>query len=177
VAARLLQEGELRAHAVGVFGRARNAEAPHVELPPPPAQGWRALPPLPVEGPWPTFARHFEFRSEGPFPFMGASEARTEGWVRARAAGAMGSAALLAAHADAWWPAILNRMTEPRPVGTIAFTLQLLGTLEGLDPEAPFFHRARALATAEGYSMELRELWGEDGRLLALNTQTIAVIR
>ena len=67
-------------------------------------------------------------------------------------------------------------MPSPRPIGTVAYQLQVVGSLEGLDPEAPLFHRARALATSEGYSSELRELWGEDGRLVALNQQTFVVI-
>jgi hypothetical protein len=52
-----------------------------------------------------------------------------------------------------------------------------VGTCEGLDPEAPFSFRSRAVAEAEGYTVEMRELWGEDGRLVALNQQTIAIIR
>jgi len=29
---------------------------------------------------------------------------------------------------------------------------------------------------ADGYFLETRELWGEDGRLLAINQQTFAII-
>ena len=67
--------------------------------------------------------------------------------------------------------------TAPRPVATVAFTLELLSGLEGLDPEAPLFHSARVVAARAGYFVELRELWGEDGRLVALNQQTVVLIK
>jgi hypothetical protein len=62
-------------------------------------------------------------------------------------------------------------------MGTIAYMLQIVGTLDGLDRDGPMLHRSRAFATCEGYSVEMRELWGEDGRLIAVNPQTLAVIR
>jgi hypothetical protein len=62
-------------------------------------------------------------------------------------------------------------------MATISFTADIVGSTDGLDPEAPLFHEARVLATRDGYSTELRTLWGEDGRLLALNHQTLAIIR
>jgi hypothetical protein len=94
-----------------------------------------------------------------------------------RSPGPARDAAFLAGVADAYWPAIFSTERATRPVGTIAFTFEPVGTCEGLDPEAPFFHRAIVIAEAEGYTVEMRELYGEDGRLLALNQQTIAIIR
>jgi hypothetical protein len=68
------------------------------------------------------------------------------------------------------------RATAPRPMATIAFTLELVGDLGGLDPEAPLLYRGTAPVCAGGYFLETRELWGEDGRLVAVNHQTFAVI-
>lgn len=62
-------------------------------------------------------------------------------------------------------------------MGTIAFTFQIADTMDGLAPDAPLFLKAYMLAEHEGYTVEQRELWGEDGRLRALNQQTFAVIR
>ena len=45
-----------------------------------------------------------------------------------------------------------------------------------LDPEAPLFYRATDVSIRGGYAVEFRELWAPDGRLVALNQQTIALI-
>src|SRR5690606_21365142 len=100
-----------------------------------------------------------------------------EGWVRPKNPGAKRDAAYVAACIDAYWPAHLSRESQLRPMATVAFTVQPRPHFEGLDPEAPHFYRARVLATDGGYSVETRELWGEDGRLLGLNQQTFVSIK
>ena len=40
----------------------------------------------------------------------------------------------------------------------------------------PLLYRATSPVLADGYCLETRELWGEDGRLVAINHQTIVVI-
>jgi hypothetical protein len=127
--------------------------------------------------PWPEFARHFEYRVVEGGPFSGGA-ARTAGWIRPRVPVAPGQrdAGYVAALADAWYPAAMVRATAPRPMATSAFTLELVGDLGGLDPEAPLLFRGTAPVCAGGYFLETRELWGEDGRLVAVNHQTFAVI-
>ncbi len=178
--ARLTQGDDVRAHAVAVLGRARRTVADHCELQAPAAlaaRAWREIEPFAWSEAWPPFAKHVEFRCTGPMPFSAGKEPVAEGWVRLRERPARRDVAHLAALADAWWPALFSLWSTLRPMATIAYTLQVLDSLEGLDPEAPIFHRARAVASRDGYAVELRELWGEDGRLLALNEQTFVVIR
>lgn len=179
LAARLEQGGEVLAHAVGVFGRPRADRIRRTFLEPPSPPPWRDLEPLDLEPFGPPFARFFDMRCTGPLPFTAPPAPVASGWVRPRHPGAARDAAYIAGCVDAWWPAsyATDAGPYPRPVGTIAYTLELAATLEGLDPEAPLFYQARVLAEHDGYLIELRELWGEDGRLLALNPQTIAVIR
>lgn len=177
LAVRLTQGGEVLAHAIGVFGRARAERPRSTFMTPPKAPPWREVPHLTAMLASAPFARFFEVRCVGPLPFSGASEPVASGWIRPRNPGPARDAAYIAACADAWWPALFSVEPALRPVGTISYTLELAGTCAGLDPEAPFFHRARIVAEHEGYVVELRELWGEDGRLIALNQQTIAVIR
>jgi hypothetical protein len=179
LAARIVRDGEVLAHAVGIFGKPRAEGTDFTALPAPAQPPWREVPVMPAFGPpaGPAFALHFEFRSSGPPPFSGGPEAFTAGWVRPRDPGPARDAAYVTALSDAWWPALFSRMTVPRPMATVAFTLELLDGTEGLDPEAPFFHSARAVASRGGYMVELRELRGEDGRLLSLNQQTFTIIQ
>ncbi len=182
--AALRQAGEIRTHAVAVLAASRPAAAPLAwrDLEPPRAPPWAEVEPAPIgvpsEGaPWPEFAQHFEYRVIEGMPFSGGA-ARTAGWIRPRVAvaPALRDAGHVAALADAWYPAALVRVRAPRPIATIAFTLDLIGDLDGLDPEAPLLYRGTAPVCADGYFLETRELWGEDGRLVALNQQTFAVI-
>lgn len=180
-AASLSQGGRLLAHAVAVFGRARAIAAPNVStLPPPPASRapWREVPIAPVAPPLaPEFTPHFEFRVTDGIPFSGASEATAGGWVRARDPGPMRDAAYVVAHADAWWPSSLVVEAAPRLMVTVSFTLELVGDCDGLADDAPLFHNGRCVAGSDGYVVDFRELWGDDGRLVALNQQTIVIVK
>jgi len=175
---RLVQGGEVQAHAVGAFGKAR-AHLPDGRWMTPPEMGdWRALPPLPVEPPLgPVFAAWFDFRSDGPLPLSGQDVPETHGWIFPRNPGPTRDAALVAACTDGWWPSLYVVAEGIRPMATLAYTLQLLDPVEGLPADAPFFFRSRAQLLHEGYLVEFRELWGVDGRLLALNQQTIALLK
>ena len=128
---------------------------------------------------WEGLARPLEIRARRLTADAGAGDAPrpvAEGWIRPKAPGSVRDAAFLAACVDAWWPASYAQAAAPRPMATIAFTFQPLGAFDGLDPDAPLAYRARVDALRDGYAVELRELWGEDGRLLALNQQTICLI-
>ncbi len=176
-AARLEQGGELRAHAVGVLGRDRatDARAPDPGSPPalPP---WPDVPVFPTDDAVPTFAKHVELRLEGPSPFARGARPELEGFIRFREPGAGRDAAHLAALVDGFWPAAFALWSAPRPVGTVAFALTVTGDPARLDPTRPAAYRARTLAAHGGYMAELRELWTENGELLAINQQTIAII-
>lgn len=178
VAVRLEQGDGVQAFGVGVLGGARAPGNDGVHLAAPALTPWRSLDALPVEPPLgPRFGTHFEYRTDTALPFSGAPTPRAEGWVRPKAPGPTRDAAFLAACIDAWWPGLYARLEAPRPMATVAFTFQPLGDFEGLDVDAPLAFRSRVAAVREGYAVEFRELWGEDGRLLALNQQTVCVIR
>lgn len=178
VAARLIQEGEVQAHAVAVLGRSRTADADGSDLEAPALPPWQDVPVVEVQPPFgPHFARWFEFRNAGPIPFTAQQHLPNLGWIRPRFGPHRIDAAWVAACADAWWPVLLSQSRGPRPMATIAYTLQWLADPATLDPQQPLAFRARSIATADGYMVEFRELWTPDGRLVALNQQTIAVIK
>jgi hypothetical protein len=175
IAVRLAQGGELAAHAVVVLGRGRQVELGW-SPPKPERPSWRDVPVVPPHDLGPPFARHLEYRPLSGTRF-GGGEARAAGWVRPRDRAELRDPAFLIAMADAWWPAIFGLLELPRPMATITFTVDVVGDCAGLDPDAPYFHQSHTLALADGWAPELRTLWGEDGRLLAVNHQTFVVIR
>lgn len=172
----LRQHGETRCHAVAVVAADRPASDGWNELTRPEAPHWSTITPLPARGPFPEFAQHFEYRVIDGIPASGGAP-RALGWIRPREAGPDRGAAYIAAMADAWWPAGLVRFTSMRPMATITFTLEVVGGVEGLDPDAPLLYRAIAPVCTRGYCLETRELWSEDGRLVAINHQTFVVIQ
>jgi len=180
--AALSQGGEIRSHAVAILGASRGGDEPPVawnELRRPEAPAWAAVAPSNIDsrtGPWPEFAQHFEYRIVDGLPMAGGTP-RALGWIRSRDPGTPRDAAYLAAMIDAWWPAAFVRFTTMRPMATIAFTLDIVAGLTGIDPGAPLLYRATAPVCSDGYCLETRELWSEDGRLIAINHQTFAVIR
>ena len=169
------------ADAVVVFGSARAADIdftatrwhPH----PPPAaleRGWQSvdvvgMPP----GVAPEFLEQLVCRPVAGFPFSGVDSSEATGWV-SLAEGVSADPVVLAALADAWWPAALVPIEGLRPAATLAFSLDLVGLPSS---DEPLFHRGRVIAASEGYVAELRELWSADGRLLSLNQQTMVIIR
>lgn len=174
----LEQAGEVKTHAVAILSAPYATEGMRwCELQAPAAPPWDTIEPVPMQvGAWPEFASHFEYRLVGGIPGAGAA-AHTVGWVRPRDPGAARDVGYIAAVMDAWWPATLVRMRPPpQRMATIAYTLEIVGGLEGLDPDKPLLYRGDVPVCEPGYFLETRELWSDSGRLVARNHQTFAII-
>lgn len=178
VAARLVQAGEVQGHAVAVFGKHRTDDgAGWGGLVAPAGAPWRDVPVIPIAAPFgPTFAQHFEFRSTGPLPFS-STEAGGAGWVRPHVAPPAYDAALVAAMIDTWWPTVFGKMSAPRPIGTLAYMLQMACDPAALAVDEPLRFESRLLGAHGGYTLEQRALFDAKGSLVAVNQQTIAIIR
>ncbi|NVB78612.1 MAG: thioesterase family protein [Kofleriaceae bacterium] len=177
--AALRQRDEVTTHVVAVLAASRPVdEAGWQELSPPSAPAWESLAPIEMQsGAFPEFALNFEYRLVSGIPFGGRGEPVTVGYIRAREPGEPRDAAFIAAMMDAWWPATLVRQKGPRPLATIAYTLEIVDGVAGLDRDAPLLYRGTVPVNRDGYFLETRELWGGDGRLVARNHQTFAIIR
>jgi hypothetical protein len=176
-AARVVQHGEVQTHGVAILGKPREVEGRWVDLEEGTRPDWRGVEPVPpMEGLAPTFASHFEFRNVGPVPYTEHPAARALGWIRARSPGVRDDAYLVAG-AGVYWPSSLARFATIRPIATVSFSFTRVEPLDGLDADAPFFHEGHTISARDGYTVERRTLRGEDGRLLAVNEQTIVLIR
>lgn len=174
--ARFLQEGEIVARASAAFAASRRVETPSLRTKRPEAPPWAEVEPLPLDSKLiPAFGRHYEYRSTGPWPFSEHEEALASGWVRERAAERPLEAPDLVGLIDSWWPAICAVESTPRPAATISFMLELLCDPATLSGERPLLYQGRSIAAREGYFVELRELWAEDGPV-AFNQQTFALL-
>ncbi len=178
--ATLRQGSTVTGHAVVVLAASRDGAdtIEWRELSPPALPPFESLAPAPLAGGpgTPAFAQHFDYRIASGIPFaQGAPE--TTGWVRAKQPGSLRDAAYVAAMIDVWYPAFLIRNTHPRPLATIAYTLELVAEITDLAPDAPLAYRGTVPVCGDGYFLETRELWTADGRLVARNHQTFTIIR
>jgi hypothetical protein len=174
--AHLVQNGALVARASAALAAARAVEPPRVGSTAPPQPPWNDVPPLPIAPPLgPVFAPHYEYRSTGPLPFVGGAEAVTAGFIREKGAPRPFDEAAIMALLDAWWPTTLAVETAPRAVATVGYTMQLLLDPHGLPLGEPLFHRARGVASADNFLVEMRELWAGNA-LVAMNQQTFALL-
>lgn len=174
VRAELVAAGEVVAEASVVLSDAR-ADLP---LATPPIERPRAdaLHTVPIGGPGPVFAQWYEYRPAFGLPFAGTGEPATGGYIREREVPSAIDAPALVALLDTWYPAAFPTFVEPRPMATVSFAAEILCDPSAVDPAAHLFITCRAIASHQGFVVELREL--RDGeRLLALNQQTFVVLR
>lgn len=176
ISARTIQDGTVVAQATGLLGRAREGQS-YDGLSKPDLQAPGTLMVMEGEGPWPRFARFFEFRNIGALPFSRSELAHVDTWVRMRSPGKTFDTAHLVGLTDATWPAMFPVTTVVRPMSTISFMLQTFGPWDGLQTDAPIYHRGRVLWARDGHAAEMREIWSADGRLLAINHQTFATTK
>lgn len=174
--ARMVRDGEVLARASAVLSEARVLHLDATPDVPPSPVDWRALELAPVGPPFaPVFTQHYAFRNVGALPFSQHPRAETEGFIAERVAPNALDAPSIVGLLDAWWPAVFTAADGPRAAVTTSFTAQFLARAETLDAREPLRYRARAVAAAEGFSVEFRELWAGE-TLVALNQQTFAML-
>lgn len=178
VEARVLQAGQLVARASGLVAAGRPPSALRLEATRPALPPADTVPAVPLgQPPTPRYLTHFELLPVGPLPFCGAKEPVAAGYLRERGAPARGrlDAAAMIGLLDAWWPCALVVEPGPRAMVTVSFTAELLVDPAELDAGERFVYRADLAGAADGYSVELRQLW-QGGRLVALNQQVFAAV-
>lgn len=174
----LRQEGQPVAAALAAFGAPRASAV----VVPPDAVAMPELPepgsiePFPyIPGTTPDFFQHVELRlADGGFPYSGASTSHMTGWMRFREAPPVFDERHFVSLADAWPPAVVQMLPEPRPGSSMTWTLELVGDVTA----APDTHWAYAVHTdiaGEGYAHTDARIWHPDGRLVAISRQTVSV--
>lgn len=128
----------------------------------------------------PAFTQFFEYRlCIGAMAFSGADAARMGGWVRVRApypAGVPCDAPMVAALIDAFPPAVLPRLDEPRPTASVNLTVDFLADPARARADGHFLLTSSARVGNGGTTDEWQELWSEDGVLLASCRQLVAIL-
>jgi len=180
VTARLIQGGELQALATAALSKPRESAELHQavmpEVPPP-----ESLAPRDPALGAPMHARYEQRWAIGPHFFDGEQgrEAVSGGWVRLVEPRPL-DAALLAAYADAWPPAIFGCAGVPFPTGgvpTVDLTVHVRALPPaGADPNDPVLVIFRTREAHEGFLEEDGEIWSRGGVLLAHSRQLAVLV-
>lgn len=126
---------------------------------------------------YPQFIANFDLRlARGAPPVSGALEADNTVWVRHRDRHAPSTLTKLLALADAAPPAAISMLTEPAPISTMTWSLDVVSTDErGGADDGWYLCRSTADAIGDGYSCQSMSVWSANGKPLLLGRQTIAM--
>lgn len=117
--------------------------------------------------------QRYEFRHVTGAPWDGpAHTAETAGWIRLVEQRPY-DVALVAAIADAWYPAVFTRLTERFGVPTVDLTVHIRGVaaMQRMRPDDWMAARFRTTIADEGFLEEDGQLWSPDGTLIAHSRQ------
>lgn len=165
----------MAARSLFVFGHARQSAIAHDFSQPPGVRGPESYAALdmscsPIV---PAFLAHFELRpAAGALPVSGAVNPEMSVWVRHRDAAGVDAEVALLALADALPPAAFTAYTEPRPISSISWSLDLLGPL----PDSEWILlRSASMHAADGYAVQTMQAWDSQGRMLLRGRQCVGV--
>lgn len=170
-------EGEdgLAARATFCFGVSRNSTLACAELPMPNAATLEASP---IYFNWPgkpNFMDHFEGRlASGARPGTRAADPEMLVWLRHRDQGADGSLVNLLALADALPPAATILFSEPAPISTMTWSVDMLDAAP-TNPNGWWLVQCAAETARHGYSAQSTLIWSPDGRPILAARQQIAI--
>lgn len=132
------------------------------------------LPPIPKVVP--KFIRHVDLAFEsGGVPFTGRKTSHYDGWMRFKKGPDEMTDAHLVSIIDAWPPAILQMLKWPAPASTVSWHLEFIHphrVIKGTDWLA---YQARTRQAGGGYGHIEANIWDQQGELIAISRQTVAV--
>ena len=167
------QNGVICAAASSVMGQKRTNRHDNCEVQSPKVRPFHELLAIPSNPIMPAFCQHIEYRlALGSPPFSNAQSTLSGGWLQFRQETCSNPFAIQVALIDAWWPSIALQMKKLHPMGTISFSCHFFSTLP-----PPYLLIAQTRKTHDGYVSERNELWSQQGVLIAVAQQIIAIIR
>jgi Acyl-CoA thioesterase len=158
-----------------VFAQARDSSVAHSCAERPVVAPWSACPEFDMtRAPFaPAFTRHFQIRpAGGAMPLSGAEHPELMIWVRHRDAAGVDPLLALVAMGDALPPAVFTALRAPAPASSINWSFDVLDPTPRGDW---FLLRSTSEHARDGYSAQAMQVWDENGGLVMLGRQSVAV--
>ncbi|MBQ4849643.1 acyl-CoA thioesterase II [Pseudoalteromonas sp. MMG012] len=124
----------------------------------------------------PEFFQHVALNlQDGDMPFSGSNNSTLGGWMKFKQAptDTLQDVHLLAL-ADAWPPTLLQMADTPSPASSMSWYIEFVEDIT-LSNNAWLGFEAHTHHSANGYGLEDAKIYADDGRLLALSRQTVAI--
>ncbi len=174
IAADLFGAHGLATHATLCFGAERASALSYLHVPMPAVPAPELCPPLSGHTA-PDFALQFDYRQAGGAgPTSGAATPALLNWLRHRDENAGLGATSVIALADALPPAAMTMFTQPAPISTMTWSMDIFSTAQA--SASPWcLIESRADTVGHGYSSQDMTVWNEAGELLMLSRQNVAV--
>lgn len=174
---RIVQNGQTCVLCQAVFGYARqsvviveNHDKHTMQLP----SKAKFIPQIPKITP--KFLRHFELSiDQGGMPFTRNKSSHYYGWMRYKDAPEQLSTAHLISIIDAWPPTLLQMLKWPAPASTVSWHIDFLQPLPTLLGDRWLAYQANTRQAQHGYGHAEATIWDENGQVLALSRQTVAI--
>ena len=173
--ARILIDGKVALTAVGIFGAQRESAVREVPVAPAAAVPVETVPDAPHGGLRPAFTRHFDMRwGAGLPPFSGAEHSDAQIFVRYRNE-PVSSDALLVCLADAIPPSAISVFKAPAMLSSMNWTLEFVTPMNDAERTGWLRFDSGLTAAGDGYGWENTLIWSDQGRLVAISRQCVAL--
>jgi len=129
----------------------------------------------PLEGTFlPSFFGNFNVRfTNDVTPVSSAETPELIAWVKLKDVVDVDPQVVLLAIGDCLPPAAMACFTSPAPISSMNWTVDFINSTKNIG--GWFLLRSRSLNASHGYSHQVMEIWDEDGNLIMLSTQTVAI--
>jgi len=163
----------LALRAAFIFGAPRSSSIRHVQSQRPAVQGPEAYRSLPGSPLLPNHFGNFDVRFIGSaLPVSGAATPELLAWVRLNDGRDVRPDVALLALGDCLPPASMACFTQPAPISSMTWSIDFPRPARHSDW---FLQRSRSLVASDGYSFQLMEVWDQQGELVLVGTQTVAI--
>jgi len=163
----------LAVRASFVFGGARSSSIRHNYIKRPDVQGPEAYGSPPSSVPVPDHFRNFDVRFVGDsVPVSGSVHPELVAWVRLKQPEGVKPEVAMLALGDCLPPASMACFTEPAPISSMNWSIDFPVPARA---STWLLQRSRSLVGGDGYSFQVMEMWNEQGDLVMVSTQTVAI--
>lgn len=124
----------------------------------------------------PSFISQFDLvKVIGGWPFTGSKKSVLHGWMRFKKAPDTFTDAHLVAIIDMWPPTVLQMLRWPAPASTMSWNLEFIHPHKSFRNDEWLAYQATTRQASGGYAHTEANVWDEDGTLIAVSRQAVAV--
>jgi acyl-CoA thioesterase len=176
----LIQNSEIQTTIIACFGIARSSiikvdhpfDKPNLK----PREELNLIPYIPSL--MPEFTQHFDFLlADGGMPISKSSRSDFSGWMRFKESENISEIEL--AHLfilmDMWPTSVIQMFDRPAPSSTLTWNFDMIGIDVDYSKNLWWQFEVESEYAQNGYNYEVAKLWDENGNLISVGRQTVAI--